>query len=169
MRRFVSAIPLFSFGGDHARLGRGRVFVLRLGRRAFVPGWFFICGRFAKSVKVGIHRRGVCNTARLRAGTNPRRSAPFGLLAPSISRHRWCSADTAWNTCGRIRQPEAILQNASAFLGYPSRPRGRTRGREAFGLPQPARRRFPVSRNSSEAFFTTRFRSFAFATKSDIG
>jgi hypothetical protein len=59
----VLGAPSVSFGDGRAQLRRRLVFVLRLIRRAFVSGWFFISGRFVKSVKVGIHRRGVCGTA----------------------------------------------------------------------------------------------------------
>jgi hypothetical protein len=53
----VLGAPSVSFGDGRAQLRRRLVFVLRLIRRAFVSGWFFISGRFVKSVKVGIHRR----------------------------------------------------------------------------------------------------------------
>jgi hypothetical protein len=120
-------------------------------RRAFVSGSFFICDRFVKSVKVGIHRRGVCATALTRVDTNPRRSAPFGLLAPSISRHR-CYTSTSHRTRAAeyASQILAIRQNDAP-------PVGARRGRAACGVPQPARCRFPVSHVRRKGFRTRRF------------
>jgi hypothetical protein len=88
-------------------------------RRAFVSGSFFICDRFVKSVKVGIHRRGVCATALTRVDTNPRRSAPFGLLAPSISRHR-CYTSTSHRTRAAeyASQILAIRQNDAPLWAH---------------------------------------------------
>jgi hypothetical protein len=118
----VLGAPSVSFGDGLARHRRRLVFVLRWLCRVFVSGWFFISGRFAKSVKVGIHRRGVCGTALTRvlqtrvarrpAGFSRRHSHDIGAEAPTP--HGVRAAEYASRSL--------YVQNACAFFRTNSTP-----------------------------------------------